>query len=135
MRSLLCAALAAASLAAHAQGIEPGEWQFTTTMSSPMLPKPQTTVVTQCVTPEDAADPARFTAPQQAQGCIVTPGAKGAGSYSWTLSCPSQGMRGSGTMHYGADAMRGEMRVSVVQQGQTIEMETRTTGRRLGPCR
>ena len=46
--------------------MQPGEWQFTTTMSSAMTSKPQTSTVTRCVKPGDT-DPSRLGQDKPAQ--------------------------------------------------------------------
>ena len=134
-RRLLFAALGAATLSAAAQTMEPGEWQFTSTMSSPMLPAPQTSTFTQCVKQEDADDPTRFNPRDQTADCKVTPGRRTPDSYAWTVSCPQQGMRGEGVARFGRGQVESEMHVVASAQGQSIEMRTKVTGRRLGPCK
>lgn len=134
-RALAGLLLAALPPFASAQAMEPGEWQFNSTVSSPMLPGPQTSTFTQCVTPAEAADPTRFTARDQSAGCVVTPGARTPASYSWAVSCPQQGMSGSGTARFAPGAIESEMQVHAEMQGQKLVMSTRVSGRRLGPCK
>ena len=76
MKIALLVLLAAIGLPAAAQTMEPGEWQFTSTLSSSVMPQPQTSVSTQCVSKEDAQDPTRFSGAGQAKDCKVTPGAR-----------------------------------------------------------
>ena len=135
MRIACLAALAAFALPAAAQTMEPGEWEFTSTMTSPMLPKPQSATITECVSREDARDPTRFTGRDQTQGCKVTPGNRTSDSYSWTISCPAQGMSGEGRIRFGRGTIDGELRMVVDAQGQKMEMTSRTSGRLTGPCR
>jgi hypothetical protein len=137
-RSLMFALLAAAaSLPAMAQIMQPGEWQFTTTMTSPMMQQPQTGSVNKCVSKAEAADPASFTGGDNAAGCEITRGASSPGSYSWTIACPKQGVSGTGKAWYGPDKIDSEIRMSVALQegGQKMEMTNRTLGRYLGPCK
>jgi hypothetical protein len=139
MRTLWLAALVAvsttAALPAAAQSMTPGEWEFTTTTTSPALPKPQAATVTQCVTPEDAQDPAHFSGTGGMQDCKLTPGERTADTYSWTVSCPAQGLTGEGKVRFGGDSIDGTVRVVVDAQGQKMQMSSRTLGRRLGPCK
>ncbi|MGH8634533.1 MAG: DUF3617 domain-containing protein [Burkholderiales bacterium] len=135
MRLALAIALAAACLPAAAQTMEPGEWQFDSTMTSPTLPKPQSATITQCVSKAEAEDATRFTGKDQSADCQVTPGSRTADSYSWTLSCPQQGMRGAGKARFGRDTIDSEVQMTVEMQGQKMEMTSRTAGRLLGPCR
>jgi len=134
MRSLLTILLAAASLPVAARAMEPGERQYASTMTSPILPRPQATV-TQCASKEDAADPTRFTAHSPAADCQVTPGSRTSENYSWTVSCPKQGMRGEGKARFGCGTIESDMQTTMDMQGQKMDMLNRTSGRRLGPCK
>jgi hypothetical protein len=130
------AALIAFSANAAAQQIDPGEWQFDTTMTSPMMPKPQVSSFTRCVKPEEAGDPANLMGKQQQQtDCTVTPGRKSADTYTWEMSCPKAGMQGKGSARYGRGTLESEMQMSGEMQGRKFDMTTRTTGKRLGPCK
>ncbi|OGA12152.1 MAG: hypothetical protein A3D95_15815 [Betaproteobacteria bacterium RIFCSPHIGHO2_12_FULL_69_13] len=134
LRILFGLALAAASAAAAAQELEPGEWRFTSTVTSPMLPKPQTMSVTQCVKREDAADSSRWMGKQDGD-CKVTPGRKTGDSFSWEVSCPKSGMRGKGSVRYGRGTIESEIQMSGDMQGRKFDMLTKMSGRRLGPCK
>jgi hypothetical protein len=131
---LVCAALAVLAPSAAAQTMVPGEWLFTSTLSSPLMPAPQESSFTQCVTQADAEDPTRFTARDQTADCEVAPGVRTAENYSWTVFCHGQGLRGSGTARFRGDTIESEMQVSANLRGQKVEMRTRIVGRRLGPC-
>ena len=134
MRNALFIVLSALSLPAAAQTMEPGQWQFTSTITSSLLPQPQVSTSTQCVSKEDASDPTRFTGKDQAANCKVTPGTRSSDSYSWTVSCPDQNMRGAGKATFGRGAIDSEMQMTVEMGGQKMEMQTRTAGRLQGPC-
>jgi hypothetical protein len=135
MKKLSFVLLALCSQFALAQTMNPGEWEFKTTATSPALPAPQVSTQTQCITKEDAADPTRFTGTGAAEGCKVTPGTRSADAYSWTVSCPAQGISGEGRVRFSPGSIDGETRVTADVQGQKIEMASRTTGRLLGPCK
>jgi hypothetical protein len=134
MRILLPILLATASLPLAAQTMQPGEWQFTSTLTSPVLPQPQSVTVTQCISKADADDPTRFSPRDQAADCEVTPGSRTPDSYSWAVACPKQGMRGTGKAHFASVTIESEIQISVEIQGQKMDMVSRTSGRRLGPC-
>ena len=134
MRNALFIVLSALSLPAAAQTMEPGQWQFTSTITSSLLPQPQVSTSTQCVSKEDASDPTRFTGKDQAANCKVTPGTRSSDSYSWTVSCPDQNMRGAGRATFSRGAIDSEMQMTVEMGGQKMEMQTRTAGRLQGPC-
>ena len=136
-RSLLFAVLAAASLPAAAQNMQPGQWQFTTTMTSPMMQQPQVGTVSKCVSKAEADDPSSIMGGDQAAGCEVKRGASAPGSYNWTVSCEKQGVSGSGKATFDLTKLESEIRMTVVlkEGGQKIDMTNRTQGRYLGPCK
>lgn len=134
MRAILFFVVAAASLPAAAQTMEPGEWEFRTVTSSSQIPAPHTETRTECVTPEEARDPTRFTSRNETAGCTVTPGARTASTYAWTVQC-EQGMRGTGKASFAGATIEGDMRMNVDLQGMKMEFTAQTKGRRLGPCK
>jgi Protein of unknown function (DUF3617) len=135
-RNLLALTLAAACTPALAQQMEPGEWKFDTTMTSPMMPKPQVSSFTRCVKPEEAGDPASMMGkPQPQSDCQMTPGTRSAHTYTWEMSCPKSGMQGRGTVRYGRGTLESEMKMTGEMQGRKLDMTTKTKGKRLGPCK
>ena len=133
-RLAIALAIALASSAAHAQKMEPGEWEFTNTMSSPKLPKPQTMTMKRCITKEDVTDPAHFQGKPEAD-CKVTPKGKKGEAYAWEMSCPKSGMKGAGTTRYGKNTVEGETKITASSKGEPFDMTTKMKGRRLGPCK
>ena len=119
-----------------AQEMEPGEWQFTTTMTSPMMPKPQVMTHTRCVKKGDT-DPSKLGGDHDKgkSDCKMTPGKMSGGNYSWEVTCPQSGMKGSGTARATGTTVESEMRMSGTQQGKKFEMNTKTSGKRLGACK
>lgn len=136
-RSVFFAAFLAASLPAAAQTMQPGEWQFTTTMTSPAMQQPQTGSVSRCLTKAEADDPASFMGGDNAAGCTITRGPSSRGSYSWTIACEKQGVSGTGKATYDLTSLESEIRMTVAlkEGGQKMEMTNRTVGRYLGPCK
>ena len=134
---LFAVILAAASLPAAAQTLQPGEWQFTTTMTSPMMQQPQVATVSKCISKAEADDPASFMGGDTAAGCAITRGPSAPGSYNWTIACEKQGVNGTGKATIGPNQIESEIRMTVALQegGQKIEMTNRTRGRYLGPCK
>jgi hypothetical protein len=51
----------------------------------------------------------------------------------WTLQC--EGMSGQGTMTYRGDSYEGTMVMNMAQEGESMQMSQRITGKRLGDCR
>lgn len=138
MRALVFGMCVAASstVFAQQQGMEAGEWELTTTVTSPMFPKPQTATVTHCVKAEDIADPSRWMGGKPpGSDCKLTPLERDASGASWEMSCPSSGFKGRGRARFSPGMMDSEMQMSAMAEGKKFEMQTRTRGRRLGPCR
>jgi len=120
--------------AALAQKVEPGEWQITSTVTSPMFPKAETRVERHCVRKEEVDDPNRWMG-QMAPDCKVTTKGQSADSLSWEVSCPQTGMRGTGTMRWTRTSMDIDMEMAGNMQGQKFEMKSRVSGKRVGPCK
>jgi len=136
MRTLLFIALAVASLPAAAQSMKPGEWEFTTTMTSPAMTQPQKGTVRKCVGKAEADDPVSFMGGDKAAGCDIRRGESAPGSIHWTIACEKQGVSGTGQASYGPDKIESEISMTVALQegGQKMQMTNRTIGRLLGPC-
>ena len=133
LRILVGSLIAFACSAAYAQKMEPGEWEFTNTMTSPKLPKPQTMTMKRCITKEDVTDPAHYQGKPEAD-CKVTPKGKKGEAYAWEISCPKSGMKGTGTTRYGKGTVEGETKINASGKDGPFELRTRMKGRRLGPC-
>jgi hypothetical protein len=132
MRLLAAAALMLASAGALAQQVEPGEWEFVTEIAVPGLPRPQQAGVRMCLTREQARDPINWTAHRsQPSDCRITSLKLGPDTASWAMECPESGMRGAGKARIGQGSLEAEMQIG---GGNSVEMRTKTQGRRLGPC-
>jgi len=134
MRKLLQLILAMAPATAIAAEIEPGEWEFTSVSTSRLFPGPQNATFRRCIKKEEAANPDRWMS-DAGQDCKLTPGAKTANSYSWTMECPKANMRGTGTARMAGSTMEGETIMNGEVQGQKFELRTKVSGKRLGPCK
>lgn len=133
MRVLLALAIAAVSGGAFAQQLEPGEWEFSSSLSAPGMPRPTPTGYRICITREQARDPMRWGAnPNQPADCRATTLKLGPDSVSWEMECPSSGMRGVGKARISRGSMESETQIGA---GRSVELRTRTQGRRLGPCK
>ena len=119
---------------ALAQKVDPGEWQITSTVSGAMFPKPETRTEMHCVKKEDVDDPNRWLG-QMGADCTVTPTKQGADHYSWTVACPQSSMRGSGTMRWTRTTMDIEMDLASEKAGKKVQMRSKVSGRRVGPCK
>jgi hypothetical protein len=136
IRTIIAAMLAAICAPALAQQLDPGEWQFDTIISSPAMPKPQSSTFTRCVKVEEAADPSKWGGKPPAQSdCATTPGRKSSDSYAWEVSCPKSGMKGKGSARFGRGTVQSEMRMTGEMQGRKFDVLSKTSGKRLGPCK
>jgi hypothetical protein len=137
MRTIHAVAFALAAVAgpAAAQSLEPGEWQFDTLMTIAGT-KPQTSSVQRCVTPEEAADAERWAGRQLARSaCRIKMKKKTRTTASWTLDCPESGLRGTGSALIGHGSMSTEQHMSGKMGGRPVDMNVKTIGKRLGPCK
>ena len=137
MKRLFMALIASAGpQLAIAAAIEPGEWEFTSTWTSGLVPGPQRASFKRCIRPEEAQNPDKWMAEPSQQGdCKVTPGKKSDDSYTWTMHCPHGNIRGAGSARLSRTSMVGETNMTGELQGQKFEIRTRVTGKRLGPCK
>jgi len=136
MKRVLLVALACVAWPAAAVEIEPGEWEFSSTSTSRLLPGPQTVRFRRCIRKEEAQNPDKWMAEPSQQGdCKVIPGAKTADTYTWTMECPHGNIRGAGRARLSRVSMEGETNMTGELQGQKFEIRTKVSGKRLGPCR
>jgi len=134
VKALAALALTAACCSAQAQQLEPGEWDFATTVTAPGLPKPSATGYRTCITREQSRDPTRWGSnPQQPADCRVTTLKLGPDSTSWDMECPGSGMRGAGKARFGRGSMESEVQLGSPRGG--VDLRMKTSGRRLGPCK
>jgi hypothetical protein len=123
--------------AAFAQGLEPGEWEFNAVTTSPLVTGAQNNVFKRCIRKEDAENPERWMAQQSATGpCQLKPLERTADSMKWEVSCPKTNSRGNGVARLtGPGTVESELQMTTEIQGYRIQTSTRTTGKRLGPCK
>ena len=134
-RMVIGAGLLAAGTAVFAQGPRTdGRWEVKVeAQMAGMTMPPQT--VTQCVTPDQAADPQKAIPPAGRGGpgmgdCKISDYKTTGNDITWTMACPSQQMTGSGKFTYTGDTYAGSMVMKVLGQ----EMTMRYSGKRLGDC-
>ena len=137
MRRLALALFLVLPVPAFSQGLEPGEWEFNAVTSSPLLPGGQTSVFRRCIRKEDAENPERWMARQSQTGpCQLTPGEKTEDSMQWDVSCPKTNMRGHGVARLtGRGTVVSDLWMTGDIQGYRVETYTKTSGRRVGPCK
>jgi hypothetical protein len=131
---ILAFALTFYALGVQAQQLEPGEWDFATTVTAPGLPRPTQTGMRTCVTKEQSRDPTRWGSnPQQPADCRVTTLKLGPDTLSWEMECAGSGMRGAGKARFGRNSVESEVQLGSPAGG--IDLRMKTSGRRLGPCK
>lgn len=134
--------LAAVSGYAHADDIKPGLWKISLESSVATSPgwKPQPFENTQCLTEQDAQNPAPLlmgSGSSQVSGCDFPTKQQGSGTFSFELSCQGAlGLKGQGEVNYSATQFDGYLNVSFgdVVSNQTTQMQNKIHGTYLGPC-
>lgn len=127
--------------------LQPGEWETTVQVTSMNVanmpqgvnpPTPPPTTVRSCITPEQAARPnASFLSGKDANsGCTNENFSMTGGRMQGTVTCSQQGTTMRSTFNGEFTPTGYEMTAQVETQanGMSMNMETRTTGRRLGDC-
>jgi uncharacterized protein DUF3617 len=137
MRNLAIVFLLLFPAVGFSQGLEPGEWEFNAVTSSPLVSGGQTSVFKRCIRKEDADNPERWMARQSEAGpCQLKPLERTADSMKWEVSCPKTNSRGSGFARLtGPGVVESDLQMTTEIQGYRIQTNTRTTGKRLGPCK
>ena len=108
-----------------------GRWQVTIEMQmAGMTMPPQST--TQCITPEEAADPQKALpqAGAAVSDCKFTNYKVDGNKVTWSMTCARDKMSGSGEFVYSGETYTGTMKMSA--DGQ--EMTMKYSGKRLGDC-
>ncbi len=127
--------------------LQPGQWEITTTVASinvPNLPPgatpplPPPSPVRSCLTPEQAAQPtAGFIAGAgENGGCTYENSSMSGGRIEATVQCNAGGatMRSVMNGQFAPESFEVTQRATTSAEGMNMEMESRTTGRRVGDC-
>jgi Protein of unknown function (DUF3617) len=140
MQKWIFAAAMAMPLAAAAAQIEPGNWEFTVNVHAEGLgafqPKPGPIVNTRCITPEQAADPAKVIGETGARGQCEFSNQRDTGSeFSFDVRCTGQvPVQGSGKMRYSAQTIDGDINLDGDAQGMRFTTRSHVSAKRLGAC-
>lgn len=122
-------AIVPAQAADHPQ--KPGKWQMKFQMEMPGMPvkiPPITKDI--CITEEDLKDPQKSVPNDPKSKCTVSDYKVEGQTVSWTMECPEQNMKGTGSVTYTADSYSGQMKMTMGEQ----EMTTKYSGKYLGAC-
>jgi uncharacterized protein DUF3617 len=131
-----------ATVAVIAQsGMRPGQWEISTQMAMPNMPagfQMPVTKITQCITPEQAKDPASTAQAQNGRGrggkndCKNSDFRSTGSTITWSFACTSpEKMSGTGEMTFAGDDSYTNTMKMVMAQG---EMTMKMTGKRIGDC-
>lgn len=138
---IVLALIATAALVAQSP-MRPGLWEVTMQMPMPNMPAaaqmPEMKLPPQCITPEQAKDPAN-TLPRGPQGrgarkddCKVADYKMSGNKATWTMTCTTPDkLTSTGEMTFADDSYTGAMKM-VTAQG---EMTMRVAGKRVGDCK
>lgn len=132
---------------AAAASFEPGQWETTTAVTRLNMagmpagvtpPMPPQTTISYCMTPDKARRPdANFlTGSSEGSGCSYTDFTMSGGRIQGIVQCNQQGtsMRTAMSGRFTATGYEMTQQVQVTAGGITTDMESRTTGRRVGDC-
>ena len=129
MLMILIAAVATAGSAASPQ--KAGKWQSTMQMEMPGMPvriPPITHTV--CLSEEDVKDPQKSIPKDPKSDCKVGDYKIDGNTVSWSMECPKQNVKGTGTITYDGDSYTGQMDMTMGEQ----QMKMKYSGKYLGAC-
>jgi hypothetical protein len=140
MQKWMLAAAAAFPLVVSAAQIEPGNWEFTVNVQAHGLgalqPKPGPIVNNRCITPEQAANPAKVLSDAGARGECQFSNERDSGSeFTFDVQCTGRiPVQGSGNMRYGPQTLDGDLNLDGDAQGMKFSTRSHISARRTGPC-
>ena len=135
MSGLACILLLSTNInAADAISIEPGMWEVTTKMTTPMSPQPRVETTQECMT--DAKISPEDLTPNDDGECSITDSKISGNSMDWSMQCSSPGgtMTGGGNFTSKGDSGHGSIKMNMNIEGQSFHMEIAWEGKRIGPC-
>jgi hypothetical protein len=112
-----------------------GDWEIKVEMQMPGMPMnmPAQTI-RQCLTPQDVTDPQKSVPPagrgRGQNDCKVSDYKTEGNKTTWSVSCPSEGMTGTGEFIYAENSYTGTMKMMAGGRDMTMKY----TGKRLGDC-
>lgn len=131
---LISSLFSASAIANNTISIEPGMWEMTSKMTSPMSPQPRVQTSKECMTdtevgPEDLI-------PDDGGECTITESNVSGNSMTWAVTCntPGGAMSGSGNFTSKGDSGHGTMKMNMNIEGQSFNMEMNWEGKRTGSC-
>jgi len=141
------AAAPATAAGGAAVALQPGQWEITTAvlrMEVPNMPSgispptPPPTTVRTCLTPQQASAPngGFLTGSGEGGGCTSQNMSMAGGRIQGVVQCNSQGSTMRSTMEgrFSATSFEVNQHVETAAQGMNMNIESRTSGRRVGDC-
>jgi hypothetical protein len=132
--SLLTLSTAHLAMAGNGVPIEPGLWEVSTTMTSPMSPQPRVQTQQECiknsqVSPKDIV-------PNDDGECSMSETSVSGNTLSWSMQCNTPGgtINGHGSFESKGDSGSGNMKMNMAIEGQSFSMEMVWKGHRVGSC-
>ena len=131
----LLISLVSSSVFAQGIPIEPGMWEMTPTMNMPMLPQPRVTNSKECIE-EDELSPETWNEEDMDTSCTFSNRVVNGNTMKWSMNCNAQGgaTRGEWEVTSHGDTLTGEGTVTVDMQGQSMVMDMKWDGKRVGDC-
>jgi len=131
----LLISLVSSSVFAQGIPIEPGMWEMTSTMNMPMLPQPRVTNSKECIE-EDELSPETWNEEDMDTSCTFSNRVVDGNTMKWSMNCNAQGgaTRGEWEVTSHGDTLAGEGTVTVDMQGQSMVMDMKWDGKRVGDC-
>jgi len=116
-----------------APAFQEGEWQIATQTEIPGVPfTPPAITMRQCLTIKD-----RIPQGKDASGeCKVVEQSSSGDTMRWTMRCGDANgtTEAKGEVTYSGKTMKGVSRITTSSRGETMQMTSRMTGHRIGPC-
>ena len=141
--SLIALAMLATAAVIAQSGMRPGQWEITTQMQMPNMPnlpagiQMPSTKTTQCITADQAKDPANTVPRQTGRGrggkddCRMSDYKTTGSTISWSMACTSPDkVTGTGEMTVGDDSYTSTIKMVMAQGEMTMKM----SGKRIGDC-
>lgn len=133
--SILTLTIAHSAMASNSVTIEPGLWEVSTTMTSPMFPNPRVQTQQECMK-ESEISPETLAPSEDGECSIVNSNVSG-NTLSWSMQCNTPGgvMQGKGEFESNGDSGSGNMQMNMDIQGQSMSMDMVWEGKRIGSCK
>ncbi len=132
--SLFTLSTAHLAMTGDSVSIEPGLWEGSTTMTSPMFPQPHVQTQQGCVK-ESKISPETLGYSENSE-CSISETNVSGDTLSWSMQCntPGGAMNGQGSFESKGDSDSGNITMNMNVAGQSVSMEMVWKGRRIGSC-